>query len=544
MILKQKTISLIINYSPVLLILTLSMMALSFSVSYIQKTHALNQIHLSSENNTSNIEAYNAYKETLQTEKRLYWSIYAMGLFGFILTLLNADQMRRLSASNEDKEHSRAQLEQQLNELQEARKDKDDLRDQLFQAQKLEAVGRLAGGIAHDFNNILAAMNGYAEFLIDDLDKKTPQHGFAQNILKAGVQAREIVDKMLAFSRRDHDESLQVDIKSSIHEMLSMLKVSLPKTIELNTDITEEDAYIQGNKTQISQALMNLCVNAKDAIEGKRGALSISVKPVVADEYSYIEKSDELPGANDTPLIDLEDIAENHTRLILGRLAKDYDYISVKLSDTGSGMTRAVMEHIFEPFFTTKSVDKGTGLGLAMVHGVVLSHRGVLVINSVLKEGTTFELLFPSVDLDEDDNAITAEPSNGGTGRVLLVEDQDDVRKMMMTMLKRLGFEAECCEDGAEGLSVLRENPDYFDVVLTDQNMPNMTGVELIQATSSVYPDLPFVVLSGYSKEKMEKIMQQEPTVKALLKKPVMRDVLLETLTAVIAGKRAAKKVA
>ncbi len=415
-------------------------------------------------------------------------------------------------------------------------KEKKELESQFYQAQKMEAIGRLAGGIAHDFNNILAAMNGYAEFLMDDLEESSPQHKFAANILQAGRQARDLVDQMLAFSRRKESSKDSLDLTIPVHETLSMLQATLPKTIEVNTKIETKHAPINGNASQIAQAIMNLCVNAKDAIEDEHGTLTVGLDIVSSDQFDVLV--DELPAEGETPPIRFEIPQSGHTRLILGHMVKGQEYVCLSVEDSGSGMSQVIMEHIFEPFFTTKPVDKGTGLGLATVHGVVASHRGAMVIDSTLGKGTRFDLLFPLAEgavLEEvpDQAQVFAE---GGSGCILLVEDQGSVRDMMMNMLERLGYEAAACVSGLEALEVLRENPGAFDLVLTDHNMPKMTGLELVQQIHMDFPDLPFILLSGYSEQKLKDMMHEHPAIKAVLRKPIAKHILSEKIQAVLTG--------
>jgi len=422
-------------------------------------------------------------------------------------------------------------------------KEKKELESQFYQAQKMEAIGRLAGGIAHDFNNILAAMNGYAEFLTDDLEEGSPQHKFALNILQAGRQARDLVDQMLAFSRRKQSTKETLDIIVPVHETLSMLKATLPKTIEVETQIDVSHAPIDGNANQIAQVIMNLCVNAKDAIEDDHGVLRLGLNIIRSDEYDFPEPLvDALPEASVVPPVKIDEPGPASTRLVLGQLVRDRKYVCLSVEDTGCGMSKLIMEHIFEPFFTTKPVDKGTGLGLATVHGVVTGHQGAMTIHSELQKGTRFDILFPMAEEDIEEKPVDREEEllQQGSGNILLVEDQDSVRDMMISMLERLGYKAESCASGLEALDFLRENPDQFDLVITDHNMPKMTGLELVQQIHIDMPDLPFILLSGYSQEKMKALMQDHPAIKEILRKPVSKQVLSHKIQAVLSRKRKA----
>lgn len=427
-----------------------------------------------------------------------------------------------------------------------AREEKSALEDQFFQAQKMEAIGRLAGGVAHDFNNILAAMNGYAEFLSEDLPAGSQSHKFAQNILLAGRQARDLVDRMLMFSRRSDRTVRKMDVLESVRETALMLKASLPRSVQVNTDIRIKDGTIMGNPTQISQILMNLCVNAKDAMDEEQGILTLRVDMMLADDFPLeFILCDELDTPNATPPIRIDPITAETTRLILGHLKRGLLYVTLRVQDTGSGMSRAVMEHIFEPFFTTKAVDKGTGLGLATVHGVVTSHDGAMVIESTIGAGTSFEIYLPfagsAQDVFKASEAYNAPPmkakNNHEEINVLLVEDQDHVRDMMMTMLERLNCKVEIAEDGLLGLKAIRECGRLYDLVITDHNMPRMSGVEMVQQVQIENPEMPFILFSGYSQKEIEELQRTMPSIKAVLRKPVTKENLAKEIDMIMAQK-------
>ncbi len=460
-----------------------------------------------------------------------------------------------------------------------AEKEKKNLEEQFYQAQKMEAIGRLAGGIAHDFNNILAAMNGYAEFLIDDLKEGSKQHKFAENILKAGRQAHSLVDQMLAFSRRSDSEQDIVDVRQALEEVVGMVNISLPKSIGMTTSITPDPLLISGNLTQLSQMIMNLCVNAQDAIDADYGELTIHLgventeNLCISDIYK-----DELPNPSETPYMRIDDIGAGHARMVVGHLAHEYCYAKLSVNDTGSGISHAIMEHIFEPFFTTKPVDKGTGLGLSTVLGVLASHRAFMVIESKLGSGTSFDVYLPLlVEAKENHNSIKdcrnrkkldREKTNEGEAparppeeskiktikkepislkppekkqkkkkgdlHILLVEDQKNVQKVITTMIERFGYSVSKANSGMEGLEMIRNNPTGYDIIITDYNMPKMTGLEMVHQVSLDLPDLRFILLSGYSMEKMQELIDGIPSFKAVLRKPVSRNILDDVIKEVM----------
>jgi len=538
-------------FLPALVVLLLGLVAIDSSVRLMDQyqgletrykellNHHMETTENTVDSETENYDFKNMLDTTVKRKQWMYWSVVAMGLVGFVLVVMNADKMKRLETLNQEKKASLQLLEERLFTILKSDQEKKEMQDQLYQAQKMEAVGRLAGGIAHDFNNILAAMNGYAEFLIEDLESLPQQQGFAKNILQAGKQAKSLVDKILAFSRRSDSGIETVDLKTPLDETLSMLQASLPKSIQVKTAFDIKSAKIMGNGTQIAQVIMNLCVNASDAMEERngKGALMIGLKAVeVSDVFSSDAFVDVLPDPKVMPPIRIESVSPDHTRLVLGRVVRDMPYCCLSIEDTGTGMSRLVMEHVFEPFFTTKPVDKGTGLGLSTVHGVIGGHRGALVLESKLGQGTGFYLYFPMSGGAEEGSQLGVEEfvSESGQGRILLVEDQIDVQIMTATMLKRLGYEVIMADDGLEASGMLKASPHICDLVLTDQNMPKMTGLELIADVKSSCPALPFVMLSGYSQEALEDFMEQDSAIKAILRKPVSQKMLGDVLSRVL----------
>lgn len=419
--------------------------------------------------------------------------------------------------------------------------EKRDLEDQFYQAQKMEAIGRLAGGIAHDFNNILAAINGFAEFLVEDLKKGSDEKKYASNILQASHQAKDLVEQMLTFSRRRDSAKENVDLAHVLMEVKNMIEASVPKTLEIHAEIGDHPVYAMGSTTQVSQMVMNLCVNARDALGEERGTLKIILDECVIDDgFSYLPAiTEDMPHPKDQPMLRIDDIGPASTRLILGSVQNGRKYARIAVEDTGEGMSRVIMEQMFEPFFTTKDVDKGTGLGLATVHGVVIGHSGALVIESTLMKGSAFEIFLP---LSEDVSNIKPIGKKGCDGgafnpadyEVLLVEDNETVRDVMKNMIERMGYHVKTCIDGLEALHVLKEDLCGFDMVLSDYNMPKMTGLELIENISIDNPDLPFVILSGYSEEEMYAKIQNHASIKAVLKKPVHKDILEQKLKDII----------
>lgn len=426
-----------------------------------------------------------------------------------------------------------------------AEKEKDDLQKQFYQAQKMEAIGRMAGGIAHDFNNILASMLGYTEFLLEDLGPDSRQHDFAHKIMLGGYQARHLVDQILTFSRRNESAMDNINIVDILHETAGMMRATMEASVDLDIKIDIQSAYICANVTQISQTLMNLLVNARDSLEGDRGTIYISAQlyrdgnrpdDMLFSESEPVEKGQALP-------VRITDMDGDRTRLTVGTLDQDKDYICVSVADNGMGMPREVMEHIFEPFFTTKDIGKGTGLGLSSAHGIIASHQGAITVVSVPGGGTRFDLYFPLTEAAaEASEALAADDGaeKGGAERILVVEDEDRVREMMVERLERQGYKARACADGFSAIDLLREKPGYYQLVITDMGMPGMSGAEMAKEIYGDFPDLPVLVVSGYRKQKLESLTATVPSIKGVLKKPLESDALFRHIREVLGSKEAA----
>ncbi len=428
-----------------------------------------------------------------------------------------------------------------------SQKETEQYREQLSQAQKMEAIGRLAGGVAHDFNNVLAAIMGYAEFITEDTEDDNPIHDFAKKITMASEQARDVVDQMLAFSRRNVNRREHADGIALVSDVLAMLSATLPKSIELEYEATVDRAPVYVNSSEIMQALMNLAINARDAIGEERGMILFQVDEVFATPDLYEEMLVEMrPDPGTEPPIRIYQLDENRHVMEIGNMIRSRAYVRIILEDTGSGMSREIMERVLEPFFTTKSVDKGTGLGLANVHGVVISHDGAMVVESAVGEGTRFELYFPVYEsTGEGDSVYDYEKAVGSDmaaenlksekdTRILLVEDQEEVRVMMEAMLRRLGYSCCLCTDGLQALELLEAEREKYCLVLTDHNMPKMTGTELAENMQKRGWDIPIVIVTGYSADAMSEMVETLPDVRALLHKPVNKQKLAAALEAAL----------
>jgi signal transduction histidine kinase/CheY-like chemotaxis protein len=383
-------------------------------------------------------------------------------------------------------------LEQEITEREQAENEKIILENRLRQSQKMEAIGTLAGGIAHDFNNILGAILGYTELSLLGNRDASPIRENLQEIKKAGLRAKELVAQILTFSRRSEAKNLPVRITPVIKEAMKLLRATLPSTIEISTHFNADEALVHGDPSQIHQLMMNLCTNASQSMAHHQGILSIS-------------------------------LAE---KIIKGPSAKDLhsspgNYVELVIADTGSGMDSDTKNRIFEPFFTTKDVGEGTGLGLAVVHGIVQSMNGTISVESAPGQGSTFHVLLPVVEDSTAalNNSVISAAIPSGSEKILLVDDELDLVKLGNQLLSNLGYQVTTSTDSLEALKVFTENPD-FDLVITDQTMPGLTGLELAKKILALRSDIPVLLCTGYSQEVTDEKIR-EIGVRDVLMKPI-----------------------
>jgi PAS domain S-box-containing protein len=347
------------------------------------------------------------------------------------------------------------------------------LEEQIRQAQKMEAMGTLAGGIAHDFNNILAAMNGYTELAKMSLGESNPRVGECLDyVLQAGGRATSLVRQILTFSRQEEQQRRLIQLRDVVQESISLLRATIPTTIEFKTFFAPDLPTVLADSSQIHQVLMNLGTNAWHAMKNQTGRLEIKLESFVADAHAV----------------------EAQPRLRIGH------FVRISLTDTGAGMDKATVERIFEPFFTTKGPGEGTGLGLSVVYGIIQNHEGVITVYSQPGEGTTFHLYFPSQLGEAAKAPATDGPFPQGQGkRVLFVDDEDALAQLGKKTLEQLGYQVEALTSVAEAIELVRADPQRFDLVITDQTMPGMTGADFAGQLHKIRPDLPIILATGYS---------------------------------------------
>ena len=358
-------------------------------------------------------------------------------------------------------------------EKQQAENAKAKIEKQLIQAQKMEAIGTLAGGIAHDFNNILSAILVNTEMALLDLPADSKATNNLHRVMKAGSRAADLVKHILTFSRQRDSKLEPLRIQLVLREALKLLRPSIPTTIKVNQNIAQDCEPILADPTQIHQIVLNLCTNAYHAMRETGGNLDVSLEPVTLRTEDLNYKINLQPGS----------------------------YVKLGISDTGYGITKDIQDKIFEPFFTTKATGEGTGLGLATVHGIVLSLGGEITVYSEPGKGTVFHVYLPTII--ETQGIIfqerDAEPLPTGTERIILVDDDEEISQMNKSMLESLGYQVTALTSSMDTLDTFQKKPENFDLVLTDMTMPKMTGVDLSEKILAIRPDIPIILSTGFS---------------------------------------------
>ncbi len=341
----------------------------------------------------------------------------------------------------------------------------------ILQMQKMEALGVLAGGIAHDFNNILMPIVINAELALLDTPESSPISNYLKLVHEAASRGKELIKQIITFSRQKEQVKAPVEIGPVLKEALKFLRSSIPKTIEIREHIEATPNMVLADPTQIHQVLMNLCSNASHAMREKGGVLDVSLTAVEVDA----------------------DMANRHMELHPG------PYLRLTVSDTGHGMDKGTMEKAFDPFFTTKKPGEGVGMGLAVVHGIVKNHGGAITVYSEVGKGSTFNIFLPQVKGDLETDTAPSKHISTGRERILLIDDEEIQVRSVQPMLERLGYKVIGKTDALESLEVFRTQPDVFDLVITDQTMPHMTGRELAEEFLRIRPDIPIILCTGFS---------------------------------------------
>lgn len=381
------------------------------------------------------------------------------------------------------------------------------LEEQLRQSHKMEAIGTLAGGIAHDFNNILAAILGNAELAIEDVESGSSVSKNLHQIIGSSIRARDLVRQILTFSRSSEQKRGPMHLTPLVEETFQLLRASMPATIEMRLNVSLPNDVICANEGQVQHILMNLATNAKQATAGQ-GLIEISLL-----DASLLDGA----AAGDAP-------AGN--------------YILMAVRDTGSGVDESIRTRIFEPFFTTRRTGQGTGLGLSVVHGIVANHNGFITVESSSGKGATFRVFLPKAKVVVQSIGETDEDLPRGKERILFVDDEEELCLVAAQRLARLGYEVTTAFSGEEALQLFVDASEGFDLVITDQTMPAMTGIDLSSELLRIRPALPIIICTGYS-ERINESVAEEIGIAEFLMKPIVKRKLALTVRRLLDGRKA-----
>jgi len=367
------------------------------------------------------------------------------------------------------------------------------LKEKLQQAYKLESIGTLAGGIAHDFNNILSAIIGFTELSMEQVKKGGLLEDYLHEILFAGKRAKDLVKQILTFARKSDEAINPIRIDTIAKEVLKFIRSSIPTTIDIKSHI-QSNSLVMGNPTQIYQVFMNLCTNAAHAMENKGGVLDVSLKDVTVGEGFRVKDKKKMFG----------------------------DYIEIKVSDSGKGIPPDIVNLIYEPYFTTKDPGEGTGMGLALVHGIVNSYNGHIDVESTLGECTVFTLYLPIVKNINEKRVSSKEEVVGGDERILFIDDELPIVKMGALNMERLGYSVTTFTDSVKALEHFLLKPDGYDLIISDMTMPKLTGDQLATEILKIRPGMPVILCTGYNKT-ISPDRADDIGVKAIVYKPIVK---------------------
>ena len=377
-----------------------------------------------------------------------------------------------------------------IEKRKQAEKKRAQLEKQLRQSRKMEAIGTLAGGIAHDFNNILFAILGYITMAKQEVTSESVKSDL-EEALQAGNRAKDLVRQILTFSRQEENEFIPIEITSILKEALKFLRSSIPNNIDIQSRISPEKHSLIADPTQIYQIVVNLCTNAVQAMRETNGKLMVTLEQVEIDSW----------------------FASQHS-------LQNGMYCKLSVSDTGTGIASEFQEKIFEPFFTTKPIGKGTGLGLSVVHGIVKKHSGAITVTSELGKGTAFDVYLPVIFKETSTEAEKEKAFAQGKGRIMIVDDEFVLMKLEKLILERCGYEVVGKTSSMEALKHFKSEPDAFDLVVTDQTMPKMSGLELAKEIHLIQPDIAIILLTG-NQRKISPNQIKESGIRELVLKPI-----------------------
>ncbi|MBU2455725.1 MAG: response regulator, partial [Proteobacteria bacterium] len=358
-----------------------------------------------------------------------------------------------------------------ISERKQGEKERENLQKQLYQAHKMKSITTVAGGVAHDFNNILYIILGNVELLMQNILESNPFYPKLDVIKTAALRAAGIVKMLLNFSCRTEQVQKPIEVASVLNETFKLLRSLIPATIDIRTHLPDTGAIILADPIQFGQILINLCTNAAQAMEKTGGIIEIKMGTQFLEQGAVVH----YPGL------------------------KAGDYVTITVSDNGPGIVPEIMDQIFDPYFTTRDVGKGSGLGLAVVHGVIKNHNGAIAVTGQPGKGACFTMFFPMIEQKPETQKEFLYEFVRGTEKILFVDDEVDITQVAEEALKLFGYQVEALTDPKDALALFMLNPGYFDVVVTDMTMPNMTGIELVEALRNIRPDIPIIISTGHS---------------------------------------------
>jgi PAS domain S-box-containing protein len=382
------------------------------------------------------------------------------------------------------------------------------LEEQLRQAHKMEAIGTLAGGIAHDFNNILASILGFTEMAVEDVSDRPDVERNLQNVLKSTMRARELVKQILAFSRKTSYARSPLSLSSLIQETVQLLRASIPTTVDIVLNMTATSDTILTSPVEVQQILMNLCSNASLAMQENGGMLEISLNDIDFQPDSPVFEQDVAPG----------------------------EYVQLVVRDTGTGMSPDVLKRVFEPFFTTRGVGKGTGMGLAVVYGIVKSLNGAITAESKPGVGSTFRIFLPKAKTEVKEEPVVAARSSGGHERILFVDDEDLLAELNSERLMSLGYEVVTTKSSRDALDIFKAEPERFDLLITDYTMPHLTGIDLAKEILTIREGIPIILCTGHS-DFVSPEIARKAGIREFLMKPLSKQELAEAIRRMLDSK-------
>jgi PAS domain S-box-containing protein len=379
------------------------------------------------------------------------------------------------------------------------------LQQQIHQVQKLEALGTLAGGVAHDFNNLLMSMVINTDLALLDAPVGTPMRSCLQQVLKAANIGQSLVKQIVAFSRPAQQQRYPMTVASIVQEALKLIRASIPTTIEIRQNLEAQTSVARVNPDQVHQVLVNLCSNAAYAMRGRGGLLEVSLVDVEADAAMAVLHPDLESGP----------------------------YIQLTVKDTGQGIDPGILDRIFEPFFTTKERGEGSGMGLAVVHGIVKGHGGAIMVSSVPGQGSTFNIFFPRVRENVVPEPLPSILQPGKNERVLIIDDDEPILRSLQSALERIGYRVTATASSQEAWKIFRSQPEAFDLVITDQIMPRMTGIQLAENLLKSRSDIPIILITGFS-EDIDEDAAKALGIREFLLKPTNAQTLSEAIRRVL----------